>query len=188
MATLINETILGAPLPIAPSFFAAPAGTWSTPFGDIEVTAAIQLPYDIANHSDVQGAYYCEVQLLAAPASITNTILSTNDAANNGRVLRSETTRTRTRYTTDTAGAGVITMPVMDTTWTKFGVAYDQSTKEIGSNMNGAWVEFTTYGEFWSGTVLSLLQVDQAALIRNVRRYDLAYADAKAKIDFLMSL
>ena len=77
----------------------------------------------------------------------------------------------------------------------KFGVAYGSGNKSLRLD-SGSWVDGSYDGNYNSvnGDIRLLTRNDNVlntalkpCRIRNVQRWDLAYADAKAKIDELMS-
>jgi hypothetical protein len=124
--------------------------------------------FDSLNMSDTQGAIYIEAKM-----PLANNVLSTfiETVGANYRVNDGTTTATQP-WTADT--------------WQKVGIAYGSSQMSI--NVDGVWSADVAYdGTLLSGALDLFRTPAGADTGRNIQRWDLAYADAQAKITELMT-
>ena len=132
------------------------------------------------------GAYYCE-QFVFDSGIVGNGAIS---IGNSGRILYSTGTQYRSYD-----GSQAPQVSAIFGQWNRISVVYSASDSLFEVNINGTKDERAYDGEYNAG--LASISVNggdtsylaaSAQLIRNVRRYDLSYQDAKAKIDELMAL
>ena len=71
--------------------------------------------------------------------------------------------------------------------WTKVGLAYSSADNLMELNVDGVTSEVAYDGTLLSGDLDLLRGTTGASRTRNDRRYTLSYADAKTRIDGLMS-
>ena len=154
-------------------------------------TTAISMSYDIANHSDEKGAYYCEATQFDVSATYTVGLVGVGAS---GRIISETYAGVMTSY--DGTG-GVTTLgsgtAVAGTSY-KYGVAYSTAdSAKIGYKDGTAGSEGAYDGEYsatagllvWSASGFNGAPT-RPGLIKNIRRYNLNYTAAKAKIDELM--
>jgi len=147
--------------------------------------AATTMEYDIANHGP-QGAYYAEFSAFSADGMGAARLITTNDGATQGRTLSVEVTRTRSQYNPATLNN---TIGYISGTTVEVGRPYEVATNEVGVNLDGVLIEATDYvGDNIGPTLEVLINESSPVLIRDIRRYDLPYDEAKAKIDELMGV
>lgn len=138
--------------------------------------------FDAANHDNAQGAYFCEFMprysSTESPAVNLGIVENVSPIYMRGNAFRSND--------------GIVTI-VKTTVWAdgdeiKLGCAYGDSLFSL--NVNGSFSVDSAYdGAFGApGAVFDILNAQQSAVfMRNLRRYDLDYVAAQAKIDELMA-
>jgi hypothetical protein len=156
--------------------------------GSTVTVNATDYSFDDANHSDTQGGYFAEYQV-SEPATGAGVVLSMGTS---GSVLPYFVGSVQHRLGDGTNTATLATA-MSSFTSTKIASAYGQSSMRL--NVANSWSTAASYdGAF--GNTLSKLSVGlsegrfapaQVMLARNIRRYDLDYVAAQAKIDELMS-
>lgn len=156
--------------------------------GATVTTPIVQIEYDIENHDDEQGAYYLEwtpsyassdtparQSLMAIAVTDANLVYNQTDAGVIGTYDNS-----LGQYADPAVwGAG-------DTV--KIGLSYSAAESKGSFNIDGSVTADHAYdgaysasGRFLVGNVITGVH-----LFRNIRRYNLPYEEAKAKIDELM--
>jgi hypothetical protein len=148
--------------------------------------------FDDANHDDAQGAWFAEVMDLGSGSNLGYLGLGTD-----GRLFFRNGTGTTTYKAYDGNGVSNIVGPSVTfsvDTLEKLGLAYDSSNARL--NHDGVWgAENTDVDGTWDNAhgEIRILRSQtfagacpNSALIRNLRRYDLDYTAAHAKIDELM--
>lgn len=184
-ANVVTEAV-GNPLLVMPTLYAAPAGTWD----GIVVDTAINLPYDILNHSDDSGMYYCEYTPLGTVGQ--DGVINLNSSV--GRILYHD------NFTRPQSYDGTTVMDIIDSFFAgqtyKLALAYSASEAARSLSKDAATKEGLYDGDFAStATTLQLLsnsnglglRTNYPSLIGNVRKYKSAsYADDKAIRDALM--
>ncbi|RLA07794.1 MAG: hypothetical protein DRQ54_05005 [Gammaproteobacteria bacterium] len=158
-----------------------------------------QIQFDVTNHYDANGSYYAEcVFMFSGEEAGTKdfSIINTDDRRSAGSVIMMED-----GYKLESRAEGATSLSANDGDFItgqvmKVGVAYGPGSAEWMVVLDGIEsTELTDYpGTFEKGTGNSLrlmaevtsLQPYGAMLVRNVRRYALAYIDAKSKIIDLM--
>ena len=138
-------------------------------------TTAISMSYDIANHSDEKGAYYCEWTTLGDFTGIAFSVAG-------ARLYAAPTNA----YTSDGTTSPAASYTHVVGTFNKEGSVYGES---LAVNANGNWSSEVAYdGAYSTLTEIPVcVPPDTAMLVRNIRRYNLNYTAAKAKIDELMT-
>lgn len=153
---------------------------------------ATDLSFDDANHSDTEGAYYLEFKNVGLNASNKGGLIGLGV---NGRLLFNLAAADFRAYDGTTSIIGpTITLAADDTEY-KIGLAYGSSLAR--TNVDDAWGTEAAYdGAFDNAnSKLAVLRRNNTdlfdppavMLMRNLRRYDLSYADAQTKINELMS-
>jgi hypothetical protein len=144
---------------------------------------ATNYSFDDANHDDTQGAWYAEVIKYANLGEMALVTLG------GGRPIYVSNINV---FSTDGASfpdAGALTLDAA----TKCATAYGDSLFRVSRGDN--WSSETAYDGAFNNTLSKINTGGRAdgtaalsvALIRNIRRYDLDYVEAQAKIDELMS-
>lgn len=154
--------------------------------GSAVTTSAVAIAYDIGNHDDDKGAYYCEYRNFGAES------VGIITAGNAARVLYSNLSSRIGSY--DGAGAVTVFGSTITGSDISVGVAYSltDSLFELnweGSKAEGAFVGYTAGTSLYvASDIAGGGSPDAPVLIGDVRRYDLDYADAKAKLVELIAL
>ena len=160
--------------------------------GSTVTSPAVRLPYDDANHANDQGMYYCEYTLLGTGEGSQGVVVT----GNFGRILTVSTNGDPANVSsTDSSGTQLNRFSAVEQVTTyKMAMIYDASELLRTLDIDGLATEAAYSGEWQQDGGLSLLGHDSVtsaagslpALIRNVTRWDLPYADAKAKAAELM--
>ena len=155
-------------------------------------TTAISMSYDIANHSDEKGAYYCEwtPQYSYSEGLSRSNLISLDNA--NPSILSQWANLGATRFTsTDGSGYAHNDNSFTKGVKLKAGVSYGGS--QFAVVLNGSAGTAGAYDGDYTGSSAMYLHnpagvANQGvALYSNIRRYNLNYTAAKAKITELMS-
>ena len=154
------------------------------------VTAnACDLGFDIANHDNTEGAYYCEIKNVGFDGTNSIGVITMHSS---GRILYANTASSFLSYDGSTIGSASSGGFAADDTEYKIALAYGSSFKRIKRDDN--WGAANAYdGAFTLGSKLEVLR-DQAngvptvvLFLRNLRRYDMTYADALVAIPDMMN-
>jgi len=146
--------------------------------------AAIQLPYSILNASDDQGLYWCEVNYLGYGDDVAQGLITNGSAV--GQMYTHSVAMRMAGY--DGVNVNIVGDSPAINVWHKSAITYSAAESLYQAARDGDTNEVPYDGAFDAGATLRLLEdVQVATLIRNVRRYDLAYAQANAKRDELMT-
>jgi hypothetical protein len=159
--------------------------------GATGTSTTVNISYPVANHSSAQGFYYMEA---------TNLSTTTLGAGGVGWMTMGSSARimyNNSNISSFRAYDGATLGPNMTRNGNygdvnKQATVYDLVAAEYNSNSNGTYGIDATYGGFTPNIDINLVGQTTAAgptitcLIRNIQRWDLPYADAKAKIDELM--
>jgi hypothetical protein len=172
---MLNETCRGA----------APIQT----AGAAASTPEIGFDYDLGNHANNQGAYYFEFRPTwdAAESETYHPLLSmaNTNTVNTTYVQNGTQWRLRDTVTTSLATQGLVRGQVV-----KYGGVYDATAGLMQVTIDGVLGSEVAYsGTFpvTAGRILGYGFPTRPGGIRNLRRYDLPYAEAKAKIAALMA-
>ncbi len=144
-----------------------------------------ELSFDDANHDNTEGAYFCEFKNVGLTSQNPGGIIG---LGSNGRILYTATQFRAFDGTTVVTGPAV-TLAADDTEY-KLGNAYGSGNHRI--NTDGVFGTTVAYDGSYDGTVLKILRSSVftvpvgVMLLRNLRRYDLPFVKAQAKIDRLM--
>lgn len=159
--------------------------------GSTTTINATDLSFDDANHADLQGGYYCEFRNAGLDVNNLGGLLGMGV---NARLLRNQSSSAMgVDDGPNLAFTPTISLAADDTEF-KFAFAYGSSSQRV--NADNAWGTATSYDGEYNNTLgkLSVLLHQGMALpppatmlIRDIRRYDLNYVAAQAKIDELMS-
>lgn len=160
--------------------------------GSTVTTSDVLIDYDTANHAADQGVYYAEFISLAPNTGWVGPLASGGSGA---RILYHNPT-VNVLYT-DAGGSpqsDVTVAPEAYENWTKGAVAYNEADQLYIVNKNGTYAgSDSSYNPpYTTGSPIRVGGNRQADaplcpnLTRNIQRWDLPYADAKAKIDELM--
>ena len=150
------------------------------------------LSFNVANHSDDQGAYYVEVTNLLpdqGAATVYGNIWTTRNSVNAGDFgYRGPINRLASfDCTTDWSTTIALALPFSDR---KVGLVYSAAEGKRSAYLDGATEEESTYTSPWCSTLLNILRNNPdigVAKIRDFRRYDVDYDTGKTIIDGLMS-
>jgi len=148
--------------------------------------AQVRMVYDIANHDNIIGAYYCEWQQFDADPSGICDVLATRNNFSNGRTVRYEPVSNRTQSRFNTGSVELAGM--LSTSVNRFGVVYGQVEGTVRLTINDVDSPDTAGYTGYEVEVIRLNHgYDKPSLIRNVRRYEFpTYAENKDKIDELI--
>jgi hypothetical protein len=162
--------------------------------GSTVTSTLVDNDYDIGNHDNARGAYYSEEYRFDA-SSVNQNIISPNNGAAFGRIQRVGGINCSTEYINPSEAGGEINFqPISNVAqWQQLGTMYDSATNEISLSSKTPAdgkqdsVKNTDYSYFrGAGPIGTPANPVRIGLIRNIQRWDLAYTDAKAKIDELM--
>ena len=152
--------------------------------GSAATTDAVQIAYDIANHSDEQGLYAAEWMPFISKTEHDAEGFSNNHilgSANSIAYVHAASTISSYDGATAIHQGGE-----WGAEYHSLSVAYGDAQRE--ARLNGTAVEGAYDGAWVMGASLPVLSGNQfPALIRNVRRYNLPYEAAKAKAEELTS-
>jgi hypothetical protein len=160
--------------------------------GSTVSTTDVGISYDVLNHDDTQGAYYAESRIFSDDIGSTR-YLGVLGTGSNGRFFYTETVSNVRAF------SGSVSQVAVD--WStniflKLGVAYATSDGLQRLTADGVSSTEAAY-DGWDSSPSAIYAIkdrtfnsisisELPALIRNIQRWDLPYADAKAKIDELM--
>ncbi len=166
----------------------------STPIftaGSTVTVNAVDPSFDDANHADLEGAYFVEFKNVGLNGTNTGGLIG---LGTDGRIIHTTDAAALKSFDgTTVASSGAVTLAADDTEY-KIGIAYGDSLIRI--NVNGAWGTAVAYDGSYNNAESKLNVLhdnvttgDPVAvmLMRNLRRYDLPYVAAQAKIDQLMA-
>ncbi|MCB0599087.1 MAG: hypothetical protein KDD28_33760, partial [Phaeodactylibacter sp.] len=150
-------------------------------------TTAVYGTFDIANHSDTKGAYYCELIQLDVSANYSAGPLGVGPS---GRIISETSAGVMTSFDGTTVGTLGTGTAIAGTSY-KYGVAYSAADSKKTGYKDGAAGSETAYDGEYNATVE--LQVWAASgfngapirvgKIRDIRRYNLSYAAGLAKLE-----
>lgn len=159
--------------------------------GSTGTTNATDLSFDDANHSDVQGGYYCEFRNVGLNATNKGGFIV---MGGNGRILYSSTATVIKSYdSTNTASGPAITLAADDTEY-RFGVAFGSSLLRV--NTNNSWGTAAAYDGAYGNATSALViltdnggvgSIDATMQIRNIKGYRASYLATQQLIDTDMS-
>jgi hypothetical protein len=163
--------------------------------GTTVTSTAVVCAFDLLNHDNAQGAYYCE-EYRFGPSGVNVNVITPYNGASFGRIMRTGGLNLVSSYINPSEGGAEasVTFTTNQAQWSQFGCPYDSNSNEISmvvKNPTDGQVDGTkqtNYSYFRTTSEIDLLQnVTKPGLIRNIQRWDLPYTDAKAKIDELMA-
>lgn len=151
---------------------------------------ATDLSFDDANHADLEGAYFCEVKSVGLSSSDITGLVGVGGS---GRMLHC-TNNFRSFDGVNNTQGPVITLAPDDTEY-KVGMAYGDSLKRVNTDdvfgaedaYDGVFNNSLSKMAIFTDNSFSGGEIPVVALMRNLRRYDLPYLAAQAKIEELMS-
>ena len=166
----------------------------STPIftsGSTVTVNASDLSFDDANHSDTEGAYFCEFKNVGIDGPSQGGMVGLGIG---GRIFSAESATEIIAFDGVNAAVGpAITLAADDTEY-KFGLAYGSGNHRV--NIDDLWGTAVTYDGIYNNTEgkLEVLVKEnfvgdplRVMLLRNLRRYDLDYVIAQTAIDNMMT-
>ncbi len=159
--------------------------------GSTESVNASDPNFDDANHSDTEGAYFCEFRNVGIDGVNDAGLIGLGTA---GRILYSTAANGfKALDGVNTASGPVVTLAADDVEY-KIGLAYGSSKQRI--NTNDSWGAEATYDGVYNNAEnkLNVLHDDVTTsapegvmLVRNLRRYNMTYAEALIAIPKMMN-
>ena len=159
--------------------------------GSTVTITASDLSLDDANHSDTQGCYFLEFRNAGLNGVNTGGLIGLGAS---GRLVYTDAANRFRAHCGSAATLGPVVTLAADDTEYKIGMAYGDSN--FRTNTDNSWGAEAAYDGSFNNTLGKINVLASEAmvggppctiLIRNLRRYNLPYAAAQAKIDELMA-
>ncbi len=166
----------------------------STPIftsGSTVTVDASDLSFDDANHADLEGAYFCEFKNVGLDASNLGGLVGVGAA---GRILFANTAVEIKAFDGTLSALGPSITLAADDTEYKIGLAYGSSLHRV--NVDDSWGTAVAFDGTYDNSLNKIRALGDlnttgdlitVMLLRNLRRYDLDYVAAQAKIESLMA-